>query len=148
MTDASTVFDVVDRLAETHPLRVEPVAAVTGIGFSQDPAQSNVAKAVCLGGASPDGAFSAAVLQYPTSPVWGTAGLLELTVGAGVAIAQADIVARFGPDHRIVAPTARQPQGSPVALMYVRPEMRVSFFVSPGDWQLRRIQFVERDKSE
>jgi hypothetical protein len=148
MIEAPTVFNVVDRLAVTHPLRVETVAPVTGISFTPDQERSNVAKIVCGGGPSPDGIFSMATLQYPASPVWGTAGLLELTLSSAANIPEAAITARCGEDNRIIAPTVSQPPGSPFILQYLRQTMRISFFINAEDSRLLAVQFVERDKSD
>ena len=141
MTQSDDLFALLDRLIEARPLRAETAGPILGMALARDEAASNPARAAFKGAGS-KAPVSAARVTQPASPVWGTAGHVVLEIG-GASVNQADVIARWGEEHRIVVPTPREPPGSPMALRFRHPWGTMSF-VFPVDGEgLLRVQIDE-----
>ena len=145
MMKSDALFEILDRLAATRPLRPESAGPIVGVQFTPDEAASNVAKAVFVGTRSDNELFKSATMQRPANDVWGKAGFLELEIDDGVSVSQSDIRGKLGPEDRIIVPSPREPADSPMAIRYHRPWAVLSFGFVPGEDTLL---FVTIDEAE
>ena len=119
MSGTQLIFDAVKDLYSRRPLRVETIAAATGVPLHLDTTQSNKYFSIYEGAGKPDGMFTNVEARIPAASAQAKDGLVAITLNnVQSCIDKDEVIRRFGAGPELRPPDPKGPAELPLELIY------------------------------